>query len=449
MAGGGDTIVAVSSPPGRSLRGLIRIAGPEARAVTLTLLADDAALPPAGSIGRVSLRRLAIPALLAFHAAPRSYTGDDLAELQVPGHPALLDRLIHAACAAGARLAEPGEFTFRAYAAGKLDLTQVEGVAATISATSDGQLRAARMLRDGKLGAIAAELVDRIGTSLALVEAGIDFVDQEDVVPIPPGELDATLADVETRLAEVVGRSRSWGVLEALPRVVLVGAPSAGKSTLFNALLGRQRAVVDAMPGTTRDVLAEPLTLRDANGRAVEVMLLDIAGLDRPTAALDEQVQDAAQRAIESADLVLHVIDRTDEPSDVPAGPGPVLRVATKADLGVQGPSDALPVSAHTGAGIDALRSEITRRLQDRAVSVGGEGLALQPRHEAALGAALAHLREARALLAPQRDAHAIASVELVAGALRAVLDELAGLGGQLTPDDVIGRVFATFCVGK
>lgn len=454
-----ETIAAVSSPPGRSPRALIRVAGEDLRAVLGALLDDDAiekALAAPRQLHRVRLRTPPLPALLTTFSAPASYTGDAMAELQVAGHPALLDRLLHCILGAGARLAEPGEFTFRAFTAGKLDLTQAEGIAATIAAVSDSQLAAASLLREGQLGSFAGALVDSLAQALALVEAGIDFVDQEDVVPIAPGELDAQLAVAATRLDELLSHSRSWGALEALPRVVLVGPPSAGKSTLFNALLDQRRAVIDEAPGTTRDVLIEPMKLATANGQTVEVELVDVAGLDRPEAALDEQVQAAAARAIAQADVVLHASEAGEAhaalPVALPAGAA-VLRVWTKVDRlseTAQHVSDeAIPVSAHKGEGLDALRHAIAQRIGERGVSVSAEMLALQPRHEQALRDAADHLAVARERLAPQRDAPALDEIELIAGEMRGALDALAGLGGRLTPDDVLGRVFATFCVGK
>ena len=473
MTASADTIVAVSSPPGRSLRGLIRVSGSDAFDVTAAFSSFTPAIPPRVPTA-VRLHSPPIPALAAAFPGPHSFTGEDVVELQLPGNPALLDRLLHEATAAGARLAEPGEFTFRAFTAGRIDLTQAEGIASTIAAVSEGQLRAAAMLRDGELGRVAAELVDELGTQLALVEAGIDFVDQEDVVPIGPGDLDRQLAASTDRLETLLARSRSWGAIEALPRVVLVGRPSAGKSTLFNALLGRQRAVISPMPGTTRDVLAEPLELTTASGQTIEVMLVDIAGLDAPTAALDRDAQAAARRAIDRADLILHlhaprpVSMPTSTPTDhspetqeseddqprLPPLPAstPRLTVRTMVDVtggSADGSGDGLSVSAVTGQGLDALRRAMAHHVGDRGVSATSQMLVLQPRHEAALRAAVNHLHRVRELLAPQRASHAIEAVELVAGSLRAALDELAGLGGQLTPDDVIGRVFATFCVGK
>jgi tRNA modification GTPase len=448
-----DTIVAISSPPGRSPRGLIRISGPAAPEILLALAGS---LSPDRSLTACRLcSPLSLPVLLTHFTGPRSYTGQHLAEIQLPGNPALLDRVLHAILNLGARQAEPGEFTFRAYLAGKLDLTQAEGIAATIAAVSDSQLQAAALLREGRLGRFAARLVDLVGTQLALVEAGIDFTDQDDVVPIAPARLDANLAAAEATLDDLLSHSRAWGAIEGLPRVVLVGQPSTGKSTLFNALLGRRRAVISERPGTTRDVLAEPLTLPGESGAAVEVMLVDIAGLDRPRTLIDERMQAVARLAIESADLLLLISDKASGgfalPLRLPASI-PRLEIQTKSDLdeGASSPtSSALSVSAHTGRNLDLLRARIAGHIGSRAVSIAADMLALQPRHESALREARARLAAARALLAPHRDGHAIADVELVAGELRAALDHLAALGGALTPDDVIGRVFATFCVGK
>ena len=454
-----ETIVAVSSPPGRSPRGLVRISGPGARAVFHALLhkPSSAEALQDRTLVRVELADPRVPALACCFASPGSYTGQDLFELQTPGHPQLLERLLHRAMACGARLAEPGEFTFRGFLSGRFDLTEAEGIAASIAAVSDSQLEAARLLRQGALGSLACGLVDDLGTQLALVEAGIDFVDEEDVTPIGP----AALCDAVQRVAEAVSslleRSRSWGVLEALPRVVLAGAPSTGKSTLFNALLGRQRAVIDAVAGTTRDVLAEPITLQGMRGQPVEAMLVDIAGLDRPTADLDVQVQQAAHSAIEQADVLVIVHDAT-RPDHQPAPAIEAPRAAKvhvlgKANLAEPSPTadadDRLAVSGLTGRGLDALREAIARALGDRAVSVRSEMLALQPRHEQALQASLVVLQRCVDLLAPQQSGRTIQQAELVATHLRAALDELAGLGGQLSPDDVIGRIFATFCIGK
>jgi tRNA modification GTPase len=438
------------------MRGLIRVSGPQAfdvlRALLVERTIDD--LPPRVlSPVRVALSPdISLPVLLARFVGPRSYTGQDMVELQCPGHPSLLERLLQRVLTLGARLAEPGEFTFRAFVAGKLDLTQAEGIHATISATNDAELRAAAQLREGKLGQASTRLVDDLATQLALTEAGIDFVDQDDVVPILPGALLAAVSRVRGSLDDLLRHSRSWGELTALPRVVLVGAPSAGKSTLFNALLGRTRAVVSDLPGTTRDVLAEPLSLPLPDGRSGDVMLLDIAGLDDAAALLDREAQHAATAAIAQADLLLIIDDGSGDPLplDVTKIGTPMLRVRTKID--VVPTSDQrydVRISAVTGAGMDDLRAAMATAVGSLAHVAAGDAMALQPRHEQSLRHAAAHLAEAIDLLAPQRDGRAVAHVELVAGALRSTLNELTSLGGTMTPDDIIGRVFATFCIGK
>lgn len=452
-----DTIVAVSSPPGRSPRGLIRISGPGTAEVLAHLLTDHASTPR--QLTPVRLRRPSIPAGLLRFASPASYTGQDLAELQLPGSAALLDRVLHDAIQTpnvSARLAEPGEFTFRAYTAGKLDLTQAEGIGATIAAVSDSQLAAAGLLRQGTLGKTAQRLVDQLGSLLALVEAGIDFTDQEDVTPIAPADLDDRLGAIANECDALLSRSRSWGAIEALPRVVLVGPPSAGKSTLFNALLGRQRAVIDPMPGTTRDALAEPLELIDQDGRPAEVMLVDLAGLDEAlsdhAALLDRDAQRVAQDAIKQADLVLRIADHAQANTVIVDRNVPTLDVLTKCDELTQ-PDNPKPaeirVSAHSGLGLDELRRAIVDALAGRAVSIQADLLALQPRHERALRDTAEYIRATRQTLGPSVGTTHLPDIELLADTMRGGLDALASLGGQLTPDEVIGRVFATFCVGK
>jgi tRNA modification GTPase len=388
-----------------------------------------------------------------------------------------------------ARYAEPGEFTQRAFLAGRIDLTRAEGISATISAVSDAQLEAARLLRTGKLGRWAVDLVDTLAQRLALVEAGIDFVDQDDVVPITPGRLDAGLEQLELQLRQMLTRSRSWSVLEAIPWVVLVGEPNVGKSTLLNALLGRDRAVASAQPGTTRDVLAEPMRLfcppplkggagggiskadkcmttggaaqnespsqpppSRGRGQEMEVMLVDVAGLDEPEGALDASMQSAARDAIARAELILQLHDHEHPPITLAADDDtPIVKVQTKCDAiaGSLRDPGSLCICAVTGENLDVLRDRIAQALSDRAVTLAGQMLALQPRHHDELAAALDAIVAARQMLTDQRDSDTLTDMELIAAVLRQGLDHLGALGGRMSPDDVIGHIFATFCIGK
>ncbi len=395
--------------------------------------------------GRLVLAEHAsIPALTIFYEGPASYTGEDMLEVQLPGNPALLDRVLQGVLAGhDVRLAEAGEFTRRAFLNGKIDLSRAEGIAATVGALSDGQLRAAKMLRRGRLGQWSEQLVERLTQLLALVEAGIDFVDQDDVVPISPADLDAGLAGIEREIAQLGQRCRPWSQLDALPWVVLAGPPNAGKSTLFNALLGRERALASAVAGTTRDVLTEPLTL-DTDRGPVEVLLVDMAGLDAPAGGLDRAMQSRARDAIERAELVLQL-----GPTVRSTGDTPTLHVAAKSDAQAADPDAEVCVSAVTGEGLDRLRALIAGRLAGRAVAVGGEAMALQSRHQRAIADAAEAIGASRRLIAAEVSASALSQPELVALLMREAINALAALGGQMTPDDVIGKVFASFCVGK
>jgi len=464
------TIIAIASPPGRSLRGIIRISGADAFALIdrVTQSTADASFLHVRGHRRL---RLTLSATQCFSVwafqfpAPHSYTGDDSIELQVPGNPALLARVVDALMAASVeagldvRRAEPGEFTARAFLNGRLDLTQAEGVAATIAAQSDAELAAAGLLTSGRLGATAHALADDLAAGLALVEAGIDFTDQDDVVAIAPRDLSERLLTLRQRLDEQLERSVGIEQLRAIPWVVLVGEPNAGKSALFNALLGRERAVVSNIPGTTRDVLAEPLTIDTAHGRA-EVMLVDLAGLDdADPSSMNALMQVAARGAMARAELRLRCVALDRSICSYVHGPmakdAAAMLVLTKADLREKASTacseakSLLATSAATGEGLDNLKAAIADRLSSRAVSLAAGALALQPRHEAAMRSALANIDQAIMLVSPQRSARALTNPELIASSMRAALDDLASLAGEMTPDDILGRIFASFCIGK
>jgi tRNA modification GTPase len=454
----GDTIAASATAPGGSARAVVRLSGPAVDQVlreVLRLADAPASAPPQALTARFWLSdSLSFPVLLIRSWSPRSYTGEDGAEILFPGNPHLVERVLARVLSVeGVRLAAPGEFTARAYLNDKLTLDQAEGVAATIAAESDEQLSAAQELLSGHTGALYRKWLDELATLLALVEAGIDFTEQEDVVPIAPPALHARLSGLRQAIDHHLGTSAGAEARPILPRIVLAGRPNAGKSTLFNALLGRRRAVVSERSGTTRDVLEEQLDLtRDLPG-GCPVLLIDLAGLDESTpGTVDALAQDRARQAVASADVVVLC-----DPSgrfDLPLpGARPVIRIRTKADLPVppfpRDASEAAPAAQIAVCALDGWNLAVLRRaMADAASAWRGSGVAtLLPRHRRELGEARAALIHASAAVSPG-SSH-LAQPEVVAGWLRAALDALGSLAGRISPDDVIGRIFATFCVGK
>ena len=466
-----STILAVASPPGYSARGLLRISGDQ----TFDLLAKHLNIDLRSQRGahpcRLRLRANDLPVVILTFRAPHSYTGQDAAELQMPGNPILLQRVIDELLATAqthgidARRAQAGQFTARAFMHGKMTLTQAEGVAAVIAAQSDAELRAARLLATGKLSTFARSLADDLASALALVEAGLDFTDQEDVIPITPQALHDRLIALDEQITAQLSRAVGMEQLEAIPWVVLIGEPNAGKSTLFNALLGVERAVVSQIAGTTRDVLAQPLRIDTDHGSA-EVMLVDLAGADDAADGFNALMQLAARSAIDRAELILRCVPAHQplaRPVPIPSGasrtPNPTeIIVHTKADLAPATQSAiGIFVSAKTRQGLDDLRRIIAQRLCNQAVSLAADALALRPRHESALRAAHTHLTDAHQSLAEQGETKGDGShfppdlpqPELTAASMRLALDQLSQLAGDITPDDVLGRIFSTFCIGK
>ena len=460
-----DTIVALATPAGRSPLALIRCSGPAVPEIIAEHLhASDQvkpALDPTARWARPATLDLAgrpLP-VRALHApAPRTYTGEPTLELLLPGNPHLIERVLaqltaHATTQHTLRAAQPGEFTARAYLNGRLSLDRAEGVAATIAADSADQLAAAKRALTGTAGRARRAWADDLATLLALVEAGIDFTDQEDVVPIAPADLHARLTAIASAVREEVGQGSSSPSTTARehPAVVLAGPTGAGKSTLFNALLGTNRApraITDAQPHTTRDALAEPLDLRpDAH---TTVTLIDLPGTETKAAPARTPAQRAAlvitARAIETADLVI-LCDPAgifDPPATLdPATP--TLRVRTKADLPRASTSaEDLAVCALDAYHLPALRRAIAEQAVGSQLAATA---AVLPRHHAALTRTLDALRAAIETI--DEPAHALADPELTAAALRDALDALGQITGTMTPDDILARVFSTFCVGK
>ena len=375
------------------------------------------------------------------------------------GAPTLLGMLVEACLAVGARRAEPGEFTARAFLAGAFDLSQVHGIAGMVAARSDMQLQAAERLLHGALSETALRARETLGDLLSLVEGALDFAD-EPIEFISPADLRARLGEVHAALKSTIAagfRAERWG---RLPIVLLIGPPNAGKSSLLNRLTGMDRAICAPVAGTTRDVLSAPLTLDEA-----DCLLVDAAGAGQTEAEVDAKAQAAARRAVKDADVLILVVDASVSepvarlPDDVPPGL-PIIVAANKSDLlsddrqaaaggHLAGASvDCVcQTSAVTGEGCDALKRAISRLLRDRPAQVGDGAVALMAEHREALEKALNALQRATDLAS--ESAGDLENGELVAAELRIASGALGTLVGKDQTEDLLGRIFARFCVGK
>ena len=420
--------------------------GKELKAVLSTITAESMTngtmselwekLPMGGPV-RLSVDEMDVPATLLRFA--QGYTGEESAELHVPGNVLLARMVLQRLYALGARPAEPGEFTARAFDSGRLDLAEAEGVAATIHATNERELAAGRKLQSGELARRLAPITDELAQVLALVEAGIDF-SEDDIRFLSAEELAHKTEALILRLRGLLDESVRFERLAHEPTIVLCGRPNSGKSTLLNALTGRRRAVVSAMVGTTRDVLEAEVVL----DRGV-VRVIDTAGVEMEQKDalpdVERQMRERAVAAIRAADVVVLVEEIGGTYSSALWPRSPNLFVATKSDL--HAPSGIahshLTVSALTGSGMDDLRT----RLDELAFgSRGGESLALNARHVRQIESACAELD----ILAREVESR---MEELSAEHLRYALDALGEITGMVSPDELLGRVFATFCIGK
>ncbi|MDL2716990.1 MAG: tRNA uridine-5-carboxymethylaminomethyl(34) synthesis GTPase MnmE [Acidobacteriota bacterium] len=447
----GDVLVAPATPPGISALAVVRLTGPAgatrrvARQIARRLPEEprprEAALHLlVGEDGRPLDR-----ALVLFFPAPHSATGEEVVEFLCHGSPAIVGGLLAAARAAGARPAKRGEFTRRALANGKLDLAEAEGVAALAAAENRGAARRALSLVEGDLSRRVLAAKEAILDVLAGLEAGLDFAEDVEAADLlaAGAALDAAAGEVEA-LAATAARG---GARDRRKVVAILGRPNAGKSTLFNALVGRDRAIVTAVPGTTRDAIADTCEIGGET-----VTLLDTAGLRATEDEVEKIGVAVAERAGEGADLVLYAIDATrglsEEDEDFlrrGRGEGTLL-VRTKTDLvGASSlsssPAIELSVSALIGAGLEALRAQMAERLS--LVEADGELLVLE-RHREALASAAAFLRDAADLAR-----RVPGEPELVAARVREALAALGAITGETATEELLDRIFAAFCVGK
>jgi tRNA modification GTPase len=432
-----DTIAAIATPPGRGAIGIVRVSGARAPEVARRLLGR---VPPPRVATLVAARdahgELLDEGIVLYFVAPHSYTGEHAFEFQGHGGAMVLQSVLSACVDAGSRLAEPGEFTRRAFLNGKLDLAQAESVADLIDAASRQAARSALRSLQGEFSAAVDGLVAQLVELRALTEAMLDFPDEE-VDTLHRDDAAARLARVRGILDDIRQKSHQGSLLRTGIHVVIAGRPNVGKSSLLNRLAGDERAIVTPIAGTTRDALREPIQIE-----GVPLVLVDTAGL-RPASDIVERLGiERTQQELARADMVIVVFEagQAHAPlAEVPEGTD-LIEVYNKLDLapGFAPPAGALAVSAKTGTGMDALRRTILRAAGWNAT---GETVFLaRERHLRALQGAATHLEAAAC--EPQR-------WELFAEELRLAQAALAGIAGEFTADDLLGEIFGRFCIGK
>ena len=460
-----DTIAAISTPPGRGGIGIVRLSGSDALSIAEQLVRLRSPLVPARArladipdSERDDANSRIDEALVTWFAAPNSYTSEDLVEIAAHGSPIVLNLLLKQALALGARLAEPGEFTQRAFLSGRIDLTQAEAVRDLIEAQTLTQARLAASQMGGALSARVMPAKHALLELIALLEAGIDFA-EDDLAVAPEAEIAKRIGEIRPPLAELEATFAHGRILHDGLTLAIVGRPNAGKSSVFNALVERDRAIVTAVPGTTRDTVSERISLG-----GIPLELVDTAGLREAADEAERLGIVRSREALADAAIVLIVIDASEigpsekiHPQDrdlIESIQGrPALVVLNKYDLVLQSSvladgecliSVDLPVivtSAVTGQGIAELREAILKLATGGAAAEPGMLTSL--RHHRSITQALGGLDDA---------ANAVASStphEMVLLDLYRTLWALDSLTGQTTADDVLNLIFSTFCIGK
>ena len=449
----GTTIAAIASPPGGGSRGIVRLSGPRAAEIVAAVYSGETQLDLSVRglrTGRFRDGRGEQPLLLLWMPGPRSFTREDVAEFHLPGSPPLLEAALARVLALGASAAEPGEFTRRAFLSGRIDLTRAEGVLALVGARDERERRAGAALLTGGLADRIERLRDRLEDLRALCEASLDF-DERDTGHVPDQEIEARLAAARLALDESLDFEVSRASPLGEPRVVLAGAPNAGKSSLFNRLAGEAGALVSPVPGTTRDVLSRSIRIGDGT-----IRLVDTAGLassrTEAAGAVDRAARKRAEDALDSADLVVWVVDAQSADAGPPPRERDLLLAWNKVDLpgvlaepppGTFAGGVWVATSAETGAGVEDLKATIARALRaSDPKEAGGVSREIALRHRLALteaGRALDLAEAARASRAP---------LEIQAEHLRSACETLDAITGSTTPEDVLDRIFARFCLG-
>ncbi|MGH9513469.1 MAG: tRNA uridine-5-carboxymethylaminomethyl(34) synthesis GTPase MnmE [Terriglobales bacterium] len=474
-----DTIVAIATPPGRGGIGVVRLAGADARAIALPMLrlkhplklgraifgelvepcgagapardeiTPSEALASSRAAGPVPHTYRIDEVVVTYFAKPHSYTTDDVVEISAHGSPVVLHHIVELALACGARLAEPGEFTMRAFLNGRIDLTQAEAVRDLIESQTLYQAKVAAQQLDGALSHRLQPIKKTLVELIATLEAGIDFA-EDDISIMRPDAILKRIAEVTRPLAELAGSFAYGKIVHEGLTLAIVGRPNVGKSSLFNCLVERERAIVTATPGTTRDLVTETVAIG-----GIPIHLVDTAGIRQ---ALDEAESIGIRKSLEAladADLILIVLDSTQKISEEDhqllnhAKGRRALIIENKSDLSASQPviaENQLPrvrTSAVTGDGIAELRTEILRHIRGDGATQAETGFLTNVRHQGLVNESLAALQSAN-IAGRSNIPHEMLLLDLY-NALRP-LDEITG---ATTTDDILNLIFSKFCIGK
>ena len=439
-----DTIAAIATAPGAAALAIVRVSGPQAAQVVKAACAREKDFAPRrATLARVrnARGRVLDECVATVYAAPHSFTGEDSAELCCHGGTLVVQRVLERLLECGARPAEPGEFTRRAFENGRLDLTQAEAVMDVISAGSDLALRAAQNQLQGAIGARVQAAADRLIGIAAHVEAYIDFP-EEDIAPDTTAELVRGLDAISEQLRQLLSTADEGRILREGVRTAIIGAPNVGKSSLLNLLLGYDRAIVSPTAGTTRDTIEESVAVG-----GLRLRLIDTARLQESADALERAGMERSRRALAEADLILEVHDASlpraqAEPVSTTAKRITLLNKCDMQEHADWSGAEGLRISCATGKG----RAELERAIADLFLQDAGERdslAAINTRHRYALQQALDAIARARGSL------EAAESPELTDVDLREALDALGAITGRIDTEDILSRVFSTFCLGK
>jgi tRNA modification GTPase len=465
-----DTIAAISTAFGEAAISVLRVSGPEAIAIATRVFSANAPVtdlqPRTVHFGRIvdTGGRTVDSVLLTCFRAPASYTGEDLIEISCHGGILVTRRIFELLLGAGARAAEPGEFTQRAFLNGKMDLTQAEAVMDLIHAQSDLALQAASQQLSGRLGSAAETLRADLIALLAHLEAHIDFP-EEDIDPDTGTAFLARMESLQTQLRSLLDTAEHGRILRSGARTVICGAPNVGKSSLLNLLTGFERAIVSPQAGTTRDTIEEVLHIH-----GLPFVLVDTAGLRRHTSDfIEAHGMERTRRELEQADVILEVVDASQPASEahrvpVPQGKRGHLLVLNKTDLGLhpswsagfsltkesdtheaapQHPVSSIPLSTTAGTGVEALRAAMRDAVWRGADSSSSHLVAINARHQSCF------LRAANALAAAQAAMAQWAAPEFVALDVREALHHVGEVTGRVDVEEILGAIFSQFCIGK